>query len=37
MTDEKGINRAKNSLIRYGYDYGEIKEALREIQIDPEE
>ncbi len=37
MTDEKGINRAKNSLIRYGYDYGEIKQALREIQIDPEE
>ena len=37
MTDEKGINRAKNSLIRHGYDYGEIKEALREIQIDPEE
>ena len=37
MTDEKGINRAKNSLIRYGYDYGEIKEALREIQIDTED
>ena len=37
MTDEKGINRAKNSLIRYGYDYGAIKQTLREIQIDPEE
>ena len=37
MTDEKGINRAKNSLIRYGYDYGDIKEALREIQIDSED
>ena len=31
MTDEKGINRAKNSLVRYGYDFSDINKVIREM------
>lgn len=31
MTDEKGTRRAVNALIRLGYSYGEIRNALEEI------
>ncbi len=30
LNDPKGINRTIASLIRYGYNYGDIKDALRE-------
>ena len=29
--DEKGVNRVKNSLVRYGYDYSDINKALKDI------
>lgn len=31
MTDEKGRRRAVNALMRLGYSYGEIRDALKEI------
>ncbi len=31
MTDEKGRQRAVNALMRLGYSYGEIRDALKEI------
>lgn len=31
MTDEKGRQRAFNALMRLGYSYGEIRDALRDI------
>ncbi len=31
MTDEKGKTRAVNALMRLGYSYGEIRDALNEI------
>ncbi|MBQ8967773.1 regulatory protein RecX [Ruminococcus sp.] len=31
LEDEKGINRVKNALVRYGYSYDLIKEVLRDI------
>ena len=37
MTDEKGINRAKNSLVRYGYDYSDINRAFKEIESEYDE
>lgn len=32
MTDEKGIIRAKNSLVRYGYDYSDINSVFKQIE-----
>lgn len=32
LDDEKGVNRVKNSLVRYGYSYDLIKEVLRDIE-----
>ena len=32
MTDEKGVNRAKNALVRYGYDYSDINKVFRELE-----
>lgn len=32
LEDEKGVNRVKNALIRYGYKYDLIKEVLRDIE-----
>lgn len=37
MTDEKGINRAKNSLVRYGYDYSDINKAFKQIELEYDE
>ena len=37
MTDEKGINRAKNSLVRYGYDYSDINRAFKQIESECDE
>lgn len=37
MTDEKGINRAKNSLVRYGYDYSDINRAFKQIELEYDE
>lgn len=31
LGDEKGVNRVKNSLIRYGYDFSDINKALKDI------
>ena len=31
MTDEKGRKKAVDALIRLGYSYGEIRDALKEI------
>lgn len=32
LDDEKGVNKVKNALVRYGYSYGLIKEVLRDIE-----
>ena len=32
LEDEKGVNRVKNALVRYGYSYDLIKEVLRDIE-----
>lgn len=31
LSDEKGINKTVNSLLRLGYSYGEIRDALKKI------
>ena len=31
LGDEKGLNRTKNALVRYGYDFSDINAVLREI------
>ena len=31
LNDEKGVQKTINALLRLGYSYGEIKDALREI------
>ena len=31
LTDEKGVSKTINGLLRMGYSYGEIRDALREI------
>ena len=36
LSDEKGVNKTVNALLRYGYSYGEIRDSLKEI-IDREE
>lgn len=37
LCDRKGINSAKNSLLRLGYSYSDIRAALSEINTDAEE
>ena len=37
LGDEKGVNRVKNSLVRYGYDYSDINKALRDIEFESDE
>ena len=32
LCDEKGLNRTKNALVRYGYDFSDINSALREFE-----
>ena len=32
MTDEKGVNRVKNALVRCGYSYDLIKDVLKDIE-----
>lgn len=32
LEDEKGVNKVKNALVRYGYKYDLIKEVLRDIE-----
>ena len=32
LDDEKGVNRVRNALVRYGYGYDLIKEVLRDIE-----
>lgn len=32
LDDEKGVNKVKNALVRYGYSYGLIKEVIRDIE-----
>ena len=31
LDDEKGVNRAKNALVRLGYDYSDINRVLKEM------
>ena len=31
LDDEKGVIKTKNSLVRYGYDYGDINKVLSDI------
>lgn len=37
LTDEKGVQRVYNALVRDGYSYSEIRVALKEINIKDEE
>ncbi len=37
LDDEKGVRKTVNALIRLGYSYGEIKEALSKVQENLEE
>ena len=34
LDDEKGVNRAKNALVRLGYDYSDINRVLKEMSED---
>ena len=36
LSDEKGIQKTVNSLLRMGYSYGEIRDALRIINENAE-
>lgn len=36
LSDEKGINKTVNALLRLGYSYGEIRDALRTINENSE-
>lgn len=37
LGDEKGVNKVKNALVRYGYSYDLIKEVLRDIMEEYED
>lgn len=37
LEDEKGVNRVKNALVRYGYSFDLIKQVLAQIEEDYEE
>lgn len=34
LDDEKGVNRAKNAIVRLGYDYSDINRVLKEMSED---
>jgi regulatory protein len=32
LDDEKGVNKTKNALVRYGYDFSDINRVLRQME-----